>query len=116
MTELLHCPFCGNEWKVRKLFGGMFYGMCHGCHIETPLFRTMQEVISYINTRHVPEPKPVRIEELEPKDKVRITGEVYKKDASDEVTLSIHGRLCTLFQDSLNACNAELLGGGQSDD
>ena len=106
--ELKPCPFCGKEAMLgyEMVLGHRFeYACCPQCGANRS--------IDLWNTRHTPDPEPLKIEELKEGDEVRVTGSVSRIDAFDTgnvvgVVGDDDGWFWGYFhQSDLDACNAE---------
>jgi len=48
------CPFCGGEGILQRIIfrpRAEFFIYCRNCGIETPVFKTQEEAVTYWNTR-----------------------------------------------------------------
>lgn len=62
-TELKHC-MCGGDAQIYTNKLGFFQAYCDKCHIQTPWYKTKEEVISAWNTRPIEEAKDEEITRL----------------------------------------------------
>ncbi len=56
--SLKHCPFCGGQWHILKCGykdDDGYMGECLRCRLLTPIFKTSEEAVKYLNNRVVDE-------------------------------------------------------------
>ena len=111
------CPFCGETPEILTRGDGYYALECGGCGINTGERNGFDMAVKDWNTRHTPEQKPAKIEELKGgESKVRVTMEVIDIDPIGDTavaTLRIEASSddCEgwFTQADLKACNAEIV-------
>ena len=71
-TELMACPFCGGEWKLKfreresstyPFFRPEHWAECIECKMKTHHYPSKTALVEYINTRHTQMVEPEKMEE-----------------------------------------------------